>query len=118
MMSASTLLAQPSHLVARSARWMAGIMPKGLYARSLIIIIAPVVLLQSVIAYVFMERHWQTVTRRLSSAVTADIAALIDVYETYPQDPGGQTITRIAAERLNLDVDVLRGASLPPSGPK
>ena len=38
----------------------AGFLPKGLYARSLIIIIAPMVLLQSVIAYVFMERHWQT----------------------------------------------------------
>ncbi len=34
-------------------------MPKGLYARSLLIVIAPVVLLQSVIAYTFMERHWQ-----------------------------------------------------------
>ena len=72
-------------------------MPKGLYARSLIIIIAPVVLLQSVIA-VFMERHWELVTR-LSSAVTADIAALIDIYEIYPQDGEGETLARIAAER-------------------
>ena len=48
---------------------VAGRMPKGLYARSLIIIIAPMVLLQSVVAFVFMERHWQTVTQRLSAAV-------------------------------------------------
>ncbi|MGD9812611.1 MAG: hypothetical protein AB7U35_14975, partial [Sphingobium sp.] len=41
-------------------------MPKRLYARSLIIVIAPMILLQSVIAFVFMERHWQTVTQRLS----------------------------------------------------
>ncbi len=33
-------------------------MPKGLYARALLIIIAPMVLLQSVVAFVFMERHW------------------------------------------------------------
>ena len=33
-------------------------MPKGLYARALIIIIAPIVLLEGVIAFVFMERHW------------------------------------------------------------
>ena len=38
-------------------------MPKGLYARALIIIIAPMVLLQSVLTFVFLERHWQTVTR-------------------------------------------------------
>jgi two-component system, OmpR family, osmolarity sensor histidine kinase EnvZ len=97
---------------------LARIMPKGLYARSLIIIIAPVVLLQSVIAYVFMERHWQLVTKRLSSAVTADIAALIDIYETYPQDKNAETLSRIASDRLNLDVDLLQGTDLPPPGPK
>src|ERR687889_1294226 len=78
------------------ARWLSSMMPKGLYARSLIIIIAPVVLLQSVIAYVFMERHWQLVTRRLSAAVTADVAAIVDIYQSYPQDAEATTLTRIA----------------------
>ena len=75
------------------------------------------VLLQSVIAYTFMERHWQLVTKRLSSAVTADIAALIDIYESYPQDKDAETLTRIAGERLSLDLDVLKGAKLPAPGP-
>ena len=35
--------------------------------RALLIIIAPMVILQSVVAFVFMERHWNTVTRRLSA---------------------------------------------------
>jgi two-component system osmolarity sensor histidine kinase EnvZ len=118
MSASSPLLAQPSALFARLARWTAGVMPKGLYARSLIIIIAPVVLLQSVIAYVFMERHWELVTRRLSSAVTADIAALIDIYETYPQDKEVETLSRIAADRLGLDVQLLSDTELPPPGPK
>jgi two-component system, OmpR family, osmolarity sensor histidine kinase EnvZ len=102
----------------RGARWFASLMPKGLYARSLIIIIAPIVLLQSVIAYVFMERHWQTVTIRLSSAVTADIAAMIDIYETFPQDDSAAELTRIASQRLGLDIEILRDAELPPPGPK
>ncbi len=79
------------------SRWLARIMPKGLYARSLIIIIAPMVLLQSVIAYVFMERHWQMVTERLSTAVVRDIAGIIDILETYPQEPGYDNLIRIAA---------------------
>ncbi|HEY8565173.1 MAG TPA: ATP-binding protein [Beijerinckiaceae bacterium] len=108
----------PLALYRRLARWLGSVMPKGLYARSLIIIIAPMVLLQSVIAYVFMERHWQLVTQRLSSAVTADIAALIDIYESYPQDKDNATLERIAADRLALDADVLKGAELPPAGPK
>jgi two-component system, OmpR family, osmolarity sensor histidine kinase EnvZ len=102
----------------RILRWLGGFLPKGLYARSLIIIIAPVVLLQSVIAYVFMERHWQLVTRRLSAAVTADIAAIVDIYQSYPQDRDTTTLTRIAADRLQLDVDILRDTDLPAPGPK
>jgi two-component system osmolarity sensor histidine kinase EnvZ len=93
-------------------------MPKGLFARALIIIIAPIVLLQSFIAYTFMERHWQTVTMRLSSAVTADIAALIDIYETFPQDEDASELIRIADRRLGLDVEILRDTELPPPGPK
>ncbi|WP_244477902.1 MULTISPECIES: ATP-binding protein [unclassified Methylobacterium] len=102
----------------RLARAIGNALPKGLYARSLIIIIAPVVLLQSVIAYTFMERHWQLVTRRLSAAVTADVAAMIDVYESYPQDKDADTLTRIAGTRLNLDLDILKGAKLPLPGPR
>ena len=104
--------------VGRAMRWFGRLLPKGLYARSLIIIIAPMVLLQSVIAYVFMERHWDLVTRRLSSAVTSDIAALIDVYESYPQDRDATTLARIASTNLGLDVDILRDTDLPPPSPK
>ncbi|MBO6551581.1 MAG: two-component sensor histidine kinase [Roseitalea sp.] len=93
-------------------------LPRGLYARSLIIIIAPMVLLQSVIAFVFMERHWQTVTQRLSTAVTRDIAAIIDVIETYPQDQTYAEVTRIARERLALNVAILPPDPLPAPAPK
>ena len=99
-------------------RRIKSLMPTGLYARSLLIIIVPMVILQSVVAFVFMERHWNTVTRRLSSAVTQDIAALIDVYKSYPQDAEGSTLRRIARERLELVVDFLPGTDLPPPGPK
>jgi two-component system, OmpR family, osmolarity sensor histidine kinase EnvZ len=99
-------------------RRVKNMMPTGLYARSLLIIIVPMVILQSVVAFVFMERHWNTVTRRLSSAVTQDIAGLIDVYRSYPQDPERATLRRIARERLDLVVDFLPGTDLPPPGPK
>jgi two-component system osmolarity sensor histidine kinase EnvZ len=100
------------------AGWIKGKMPAGLYPRSLLIIIAPMVILQSVVAFVFMERHWNTVTRRLSAAVTQDISSLIDVYRTYPQDPGNTQIRRIAQQRLGLVVDFLPLSEMPPPGPK
>jgi two-component system osmolarity sensor histidine kinase EnvZ len=99
-------------------RWLKSLMPTGLYGRALLIIITPMVVLQSVVAFVFMERHWNTVTRRLSAAVTQDISALIDVYRAYPQDAERLTIRRIALERLGLSVDFLPVSEMPPPGPK
>jgi two-component system, OmpR family, osmolarity sensor histidine kinase EnvZ len=102
----------------RLGRWLNGVLPKGLYARALLIIIAPMVVLQSVVAFVFMERHWNTVTQRLSAAVVQDIAALIDVYKAYPQDGERTQIRRIARDRLGLVVDFLPATEMPPPAPK
>ncbi|HVY21574.1 MAG TPA: ATP-binding protein [Bauldia sp.] len=93
-------------------------MPKGLFARSLIIIIAPVVLLQSLVAFVFMERNWQDVTERLSAATAGEIAALVDIIENYPQAPDFARVIDIAATRFGLNAAVLPPEPLPPPGPK
>jgi two-component system osmolarity sensor histidine kinase EnvZ len=94
------------------------LLPKGLYARALLIIIAPMVILQSVVAFVFMEQHWNTVTRRLSAAVTQDVAALIDLRKVLPPDRNNAALRRIAQERLGLTVDFLPVNEMPPIGPK
>lgn len=100
----------------RASRLLKSIMPKGLYARALLIIIVPMVILQSVVAFVFMERHWSTVTQRLSQAVVQDIAGLMDIYQSFPQTRS--QIPRIAQQRLGLVVDFLPVDDLPPIGPK
>lgn len=101
--------------IGRISRWLGRKMPTGLYARSLLIIIVPMVLLQSIVAYIFMERHWQTVTQRLSTAVTADISSIIDVIETYPQQDEYADIIRIARERLRLNIAILPPDPFPPA---
>ena len=93
-------------------------MPTGLFGRSLIIIIAPMLLLQGVIAFVFMERHWQSVTDRLSAAVVRDISGLVGVIETYPQDTDFEAIKQIARERFKLSIKVLPSEDFPPPKPK
>ena len=102
----------------RFGRWLKSVMPKGLYARSLLIIIVPMVVLQSVVALLFLERHWDLVTNYLSSAVTQEIATLIDVYKTFPQDADHAQLRRVAQDRLGLVVDFIPGGQLPPPGPK
>ncbi len=102
----------------RFARRIADHLPKGLYARSLLIVILPVLILQSVVAYVFMERHWRLVTGRLSEALARDVAAVIEVIDTWPQDPDWRQIGRIAERDLGFQVSVLPGSTLPPPMPR
>jgi two-component system osmolarity sensor histidine kinase EnvZ len=102
----------------RMSHRLKSVTPTGLYARSLLIIILPMVIVQSVVALMFMERHWDLVTKYLASAVTQEIATLIDVYKTYPQDRAHAQLRRIAQDRLGLVVDFLPGTQLPPPGPK
>ncbi len=113
--TASRRMSYASGLLGRAFN---SIMPKGLYARVLMLIIVPMVILQSVVAFVFMERHWNTVTRRLSQAVVQDIAALIDIYKGYPQDKDRSLLRKIAQQRLSLVVDFLPPGDMPAPGPK
>lgn len=94
-------------------------LPKGLYARALIIIITPIVLLEGVVAFVFMERHWQAVTRRLSEATARDIAAIVDIYEDNPKvEDENRRLIEMARDRLNLSLQLLPPGELPSARPK
>jgi two-component system osmolarity sensor histidine kinase EnvZ len=109
---------RPRVLWREFARALANLLPKGLYARSLLIVIAPMVLLQTAVAYIFMERHWELVTHRLSAAVARDIGAAIDLYRDFPPAPGDDRLKTIYAERFHLDVDLAPPGPLPPPIPK
>lgn len=104
--------------MSRLGNLFAEFLPKGLYARALIIIIAPIVVLEGVVAFVFMERHWQAVTRRLSEATARDIAALIDIYEQKPSNSDHSRLVEMARDRLKLSMQVLPSGDLPAPRPK
>jgi two-component system, OmpR family, osmolarity sensor histidine kinase EnvZ len=90
-------------------------LPRGLFTRSILIIVLPMLILQTVLVFVFMERHWQMVTNRLSAAVTRDVAAIIDLLDKMPGQDA--EIIRIAEERMGLTIKVLPGGKLPPRRP-
>src|SRR5215510_11623437 len=92
--------------------------PKGLYARALIIIIAPIVLLESVVAFTFMERHWNQVTRRLSEGMAREIAAIVDMYEASTSKEDVAKVVDIGFNRFNFSVAVLPAGNLPTPQPK
>ena len=92
-------------------------LPKRFFVRALLLIVVPMVLLQSVVTLVFMERHWNAVTEKLSEGTVREIAALIDLMEGEAAVPP-QYIETIARDRLRLSVSVLDPGPLPPPAPK
>ena len=113
-----SLVGRANQFYDRGSVTLKAAMPKGLFARALLIIIAPMVLLQSVVAYMFMERHYNLVTQRLSGGVVQDIASLIEFYKLLPQDSNHVQLRQIAQEKLGLVVDFLSVNELPPPAPK
>jgi two-component system osmolarity sensor histidine kinase EnvZ len=55
--------------------------PRSLYNRTLIIVVAPVLLVQLVVTLVFLERNLERDTRLLSAATAGDIAGLVALYD-------------------------------------
>lgn len=108
----------PVNAVREVGRRAGGLLPRGLYARSILIVILPMVILQSVLTFIFLERHWALVTNRLSTVLTQDLSAIIDIAQSYPQDKDYATLTRIAQDRMKIDVEFLPKGPLPPALPK
>ncbi len=110
-------LARVRELWRRGSRSLADMLPKGLYKRSLLIVILPMVLLQTAVTFAFMQHHWELVTRRLSEAVARDVGALTDLYKRLPPGEDDAFLANLASERFRMDATVLPAGPLPPAVP-
>jgi len=87
-------------------------LPKGLFQRSLLIIVLPVALMQAAVTWAFFEQHWQTTTARLSETVAGDVSMVTALYQD--AGPGGfDEVARIAFETTGLSVDFREEDVLP-----
>jgi len=57
------------------------ILPKGLFYRSLIIVITPIILLQIIITTVFFDSLWIKVNKGMTKSLVGEIKTLLDVYQ-------------------------------------
>ncbi len=62
-------------LIAPVAKLLKRLLPHTLFGRSLLIVILPIILLQVLVTYIFYERHWDNVARRLAKGVAGEVAA-------------------------------------------
>jgi two-component system osmolarity sensor histidine kinase EnvZ len=59
--------------------------PKSLYSRFLLITILPVVLIQLITVYIFYERHWDSLSRNMTSSLNGEIALVVNSYYNLPE---------------------------------
>jgi two-component system, OmpR family, osmolarity sensor histidine kinase EnvZ len=94
-------------------RWFKRLLPRSLWGRSLLIIILPAVLAQLVATWIFYDRHWQAVSRRLSTAVAADIAFTLQALPYADNDAERSQIFLRASNALDLWWGFRPGERLP-----
>lgn len=87
-------------------------LPRTLLARSLLIIVTPLVLLQIISAIIFYDRHVETITRRLASNLVGDVAMIVSYLEAYPGQESEEWIFDMANKRMSILAHLERGAIL------
>ena len=89
------------------------VLPHTLLGRALLIILSPLVLLQIVSTWVFYDRHYDTITKRLTQGLAGDIAAAIFIMDRNPSPLERRQAFRMAERAMWLELTFEEGASLP-----
>jgi two-component system osmolarity sensor histidine kinase EnvZ len=88
-------------------------LPRGLLARSLLIIVMPLVLLQIVSGIIFYDRHWSNVSRHRATALAGDIAMILELTNRDNLTTDRAAIYDMARRKLDLILTFKPDAILP-----
>src|ERR1700679_141438 len=80
------------------------ILPRSLFGRTLLIIVLPTLITLSAATYVFFDRHWYTVTTRLTYAVAGDVAVVVDLMQKSQTPESVAEIVQLASDKMDLFV--------------
>lgn len=95
-------------------RFLERLLPSGLYQRSLIIVVAPIVVLQTIMAGIVLERHWDNVTKVLARSLSREIGLVIELYDRSDKSARARAeIGKLANDRLKLGLTIIENAKLP-----
>ena len=86
--------------------WLKRYMPRGLYGRAALILLVPIISLQVVVSLVFIQRHYEDVTRQMTRSLALELQFLLEEVNT-----SGNLIeatARVArlSDPLELDVEL------------
>ncbi len=88
-------------------------LPKTLFGRSLMILATPLILVQIIATHIFIDRHWETITRRLTGAISGEIGLVIGEIERNPTSDARAHIFERAEKHFSLRSTFTPGAKLP-----
>jgi two-component system osmolarity sensor histidine kinase EnvZ len=88
-------------------------MPKSLYGRVALIVILPIFLMQSVITYVFFDRHWDTVTANQSANIAGQISLLTRLHEAAATPEDRLAVEQMALDELDISTRFEPGGTIP-----
>ena len=72
-------------------QWLKFIFPRNLYGRAFLILLVPIVILQVVVSYVYIQRHFEGVTHQMVDNVTFEINYILKTAEESVDEPGAQS---------------------------
>lgn len=98
-----------SDLFERVARWADRHSPQTLFARALIIIVVPMLLLQALSAWWFYSQRGDNVTNRLALILVRDLRTLISLRADFPDDEHRSWILRHARSDMLIFVAFHKG---------
>lgn len=92
--------------------FLKGFLPRTLFGRSILIVVLPIILLQVLVTYIFYERHWDNVARRLAQGVAGDVASVISLIDRFPGEQAQTDILTTARGQMRLAVSIDEGTTL------
>jgi two-component system osmolarity sensor histidine kinase EnvZ len=90
-------------------------LPRSLFGRAALILIVPIVTIQLVVSIVFIQRHFEGVTRQMTRGVTIELEYLLSEVASAASLPEAQARAGTLAQGLGLDVAM--PATGPPAAP-
>jgi len=88
-------------------------LPKTIFFRYLLIIIAPILLLQIILTIVFFDSLWIKTNKGLTKSVAAEINAIIEVYNDKTANKNFEFVKNLFELSLIQEINILKDQSLP-----
>jgi two-component system osmolarity sensor histidine kinase EnvZ len=90
------------------------LLPRSLFARSLLILTVPIILTLSISTYIFFDRHWERMAGRLAMSVAGEVAFLVEQIERNPDEEKMDFLVNGSLRHMHISVKYVEGGEIKP----